>query len=43
MMYMSMYAHNKIDNIYLYVYIYDISMLIHCNANVTGKCLMRKY
>ena len=42
-MYMSIYTHNKIYKIYLYVYIYDISMPIYCNANVTGKYLMRKY
>ena len=43
MMYMSMYTHNKIYNIYIYMNICDISTPMHCNANITGKCLMRKY
>ena len=42
-MYMSMYTHNKIYNIHIYMNIYDISTPMHCNANITGKCLMRKY
>ena len=38
-----MYTQNKIYNVYIYMNLCDISTPIQCNANVTGKFLMRKY